>query len=128
VTKCFKVKGEKRFVELYKRRMPLKELSKPQNRSCRWKKPKWRGVAKIKNARHHILFMHTSVAITAHKIGRPELANNIAAFNTKKPEKRPNTKTTQNNYLTLMRTLKLSSLVHNSLHRKFFMLKRPLTL
>jgi hypothetical protein len=43
-------------------------------------KPKWRGVAKI---RMHVAICFScilAVAIVAHKIGRPELANNIAAF------------------------------------------------
>ena len=58
----------------------MKERLKPQNRSCQWRKPKWRGVAKI---RMHVAICFSctlAVAIVAHKIGRPELANNIAAF------------------------------------------------
>jgi hypothetical protein len=43
-------------------------------------KPKWRGIAKI---RMHVAICYAcihAVAITAHKIGKPELANSIAAF------------------------------------------------
>ncbi|MEM3602291.1 MAG: hypothetical protein QXN87_06435 [Candidatus Bathyarchaeia archaeon] len=43
-------------------------------------KPKWRGIAKI---RMHVAICYAcipAVAIVAHKIGRPDLANNIAAF------------------------------------------------
>jgi hypothetical protein len=42
--------------------------------------PKWRGVAKI---RMHVAICYAcilAVAIVAYKIGRPELANSIAAF------------------------------------------------
>ena len=41
---------------------------------------KWRGVAKV---RMHVAICYAcilAVAVVAHKIGRPELANNIAAF------------------------------------------------
>jgi hypothetical protein len=40
----------------------------------------WRGIAKV---RMHVAICFTciyAVAITAHKIGRPELANSIATF------------------------------------------------
>ena len=43
-------------------------------------KPKWTGVA---NIRMHVAVCYScmyAVAITAHRIGRPELANSIAAF------------------------------------------------
>jgi len=51
--------------------------------------PKWRGIAKISM---HVAICYSrilAVAIVAHKIGRPELANNIAASHTKKPKTSP---------------------------------------
>jgi hypothetical protein len=80
VTKRFRVKGEKRLVELYKRRMPVERALKASKQELSMEKPKWRGVAKI---RMHVAICFSctlAVAIVAHKIGRPELANNIAAF------------------------------------------------
>lgn len=80
VTKRFRVKGEKRLVELYKRRMAVERAFKASKLELSMEKPKWRGVAKI---RMHVAICYScilAVAITAHKIGRPELANSIAAF------------------------------------------------
>ncbi|MEM4449122.1 MAG: transposase [Fervidicoccaceae archaeon] len=80
VTKRFRVKGEKRLVELYKRRMPAERAFKASKLELSMEKPKWRGIAKI---RMHVAICYScilAVAIVAHKIGRPELANNIAAF------------------------------------------------
>jgi len=80
VTKRFRVKGEKKLVELYKRRMAVERTFKASKLELSMEKPKWRGVAKI---RMHVAICFScilAVAIVAHKIGRPELANNIAAF------------------------------------------------
>jgi len=80
VTKRFRVKGEKKLVELYKRRMAVERTFKASKQELSMEKPKWRGVAKI---RMHVAICFScilAVAIVAHKIGRPELANNIAAF------------------------------------------------
>jgi hypothetical protein len=80
VTKRFKVKGEERLVELYKRRMAVERAFKAGKSELLMEKPKWRGVARI---RMHVAICYScmyAVAITAHRIGRPELANNIAAF------------------------------------------------
>jgi len=80
VTKHFKVKGEERLVELYKRRMAVERAFKASKHELLMEKPKWRGIAKI---RMHVAICYActyAVAIAAHKIGRPELANNIAAF------------------------------------------------
>jgi transposase len=80
VTKRFRVKGEKRLVELYKRRMAVERTFKASKQELSMEKPKWRGVAKI---RMHVAICYAcilAVAIVAHKIERPELANNIAAF------------------------------------------------
>jgi len=80
VTKRFRVKGEKRLVELYKRRMAVERTFKASKLELSMEKPKWRGIAKI---RMHVAICFScilAVAIAAHKIGRPELANNIAAF------------------------------------------------
>jgi len=80
VTKRFRVKGEKRLVELYKRRMPVERAFKASKQELSMEKPKWRGIAKI---RMHVAICYAcilAVAIVAHKIGRQDLANNIAAF------------------------------------------------
>jgi transposase len=80
VTKRFRVKGEKRLVELYKRRMPVERAFKASKQELSMEKPKWRGIAKI---RMHVAICYAcilAVAIVAHKIGRQDLANNIATF------------------------------------------------
>jgi len=80
VTKRFKVKGEKRLVELYKLKMAVERAFKAAKVELMMENPKWRGIAKI---RMHVAICYScilSVAVTAHKIGRPELANSIAAF------------------------------------------------
>jgi hypothetical protein len=100
------VRGEKRLVGLYKRRIVVERAFKASKLELSMEKPKWRGVAKI---RMHVAicllpkFLYQNhdefwplhpkslsdndrfscilaVAIAAHKIGRPELANSIAAF------------------------------------------------
>jgi hypothetical protein len=80
ITKRFRVKGEKRLVELYKRRMAVERAFKAAKQELLMEKPKWRGAAKI---RMHVAICFSclyAVAIVAHKIGRPELANSITAF------------------------------------------------
>jgi hypothetical protein len=67
LTKRFRVRGDPRLVGLYRLRMWVENL-------------RWRGVAKV---RMHVGICFTciyAVAISAHKLGRPELANCIAAF------------------------------------------------
>jgi hypothetical protein len=80
VTKHFKIKGEKRLVELYKKRMAVERAFKAAKHELMMERPKWRGIAKI---RMHVAICYSciyAVAITAHRIGRPELANSITAF------------------------------------------------
>ena len=80
VTKRFKVKGEARLVKLYKDRMAVERAFKASKHELLMEKPKWRGIAKI---RMHVAICYAcmyAVAITAHRIGRPDLANSIAAF------------------------------------------------
>jgi hypothetical protein len=80
VTKRFKVKGEERLVELYKDRMAVERAFKAAKNELLMEKPKWRGIAKI---RMHVAICYSciyAVAITAHKIGKPKLANSIATF------------------------------------------------
>jgi len=80
VTKRFKVKGEKRLVELYKLKMAVERAFKAAKVELMMENPKWRGIAKI---RMHVAICYSciyAVAVTAHKIGMPELANSIAAF------------------------------------------------
>jgi len=80
VTKRFKVKGEKRLVELYKLKMAVERAFKAGKHELMMEKLRWRSVAKV---RMHVAICYScilAVAVVAHKIGRPELANNIAAF------------------------------------------------
>jgi len=80
VTKRFKVKGEKRLVELYKQRMAVERAFKAAKHELMMENLKWRGIAKV---RMHVAICYScilAVAVVAHKIGRPDLANNIAAF------------------------------------------------
>jgi len=80
VTKRFKVKGEERLVELYKLKMTVERAFKAGKHELMMENPKWRGIAKI---RMHVAICYSciyAVAITAHKIGRPDLANSIATF------------------------------------------------
>jgi len=80
VTKRFKVKGEKRLVELYKQRMAVERAFKAAKHELMMENLKWRGIPKV---RMHVAICYScilAVAVVAHKIGRPDLANNIAAF------------------------------------------------
>jgi hypothetical protein len=80
LTKRFKVKGDPRLVSLYKLRMAVERSFKAGKLELMMENLRWRGVAKV---RMHVAICSAciyAVAITAHKIGRPELANSIAAF------------------------------------------------
>jgi len=80
VTKRFKVKGDKRLVEFYKLKMTVERAFKAAKHELMMENPKWRGIAKV---RMHAAICYSciyAVAITAHKIGRPDLANSIATF------------------------------------------------
>jgi hypothetical protein len=80
LTKHFKVKGDPRLVDLYKFRMAVERSFKAGKLELMMENVRWRGVAKI---RMHVAICFAciyAVAITAHKIGRPDLANSIAAF------------------------------------------------
>jgi len=80
VTKRFKVKGDPRLVDLYKLKMTVERAFKAAKRELMMENLRWRGVAKV---RMHVAICYAciyAVAITAHKIGRPELANSIATF------------------------------------------------
>jgi len=80
LTKRFKVKGDQRLVELYKLRMAVERSFKAGKLELTMENLRWRGAAKI---RMHVAICFAciyAVAITAHSIGRPELANSIAAF------------------------------------------------
>jgi transposase len=79
-TKRFKVKGDPELVKLYKQRMAVERNFKAGKLELMMENLRWRGVAKV---RMHVALCYScmyAVAITAHKIGRPELANSIAAF------------------------------------------------
>lgn len=80
MTKRFRVKGDKRLVELYKLKMTIERAFKAGKVELMMENLKWREIAKI---RMHVAICCAcilAVAITAHKIGRPELANSIATF------------------------------------------------
>jgi transposase len=80
LTKRFKVRGDPRLVKLYKLRMAVERSFKAGKLELMMENLRWRGAAKV---RMHVALCFAciyAVAITAHKIGRPELANSIAAF------------------------------------------------
>ena len=80
LTKRFKVKGDPRLVGLYKLRMTVERSFKAGKLELMMENLRWRGVAKV---RMHVAICFAcmyAVAILAHRIGRPELANSIAAF------------------------------------------------
>ncbi|OGD57977.1 hypothetical protein A3K78_10055 [Candidatus Bathyarchaeota archaeon RBG_13_52_12] len=80
LTKRFKVRGDPRLVGLYRLRMSVERSFKAGKLELMMGKLRWRGVAKV---RMHVGICFACiyvVAIVAHKIGRPELANCIAAF------------------------------------------------
>jgi len=80
VTKRFRVKGEKRLVDLYRLKMAVERAFKAGKLELMMENLRWRGVAKV---RMHVAIGYArilAVAITAHKIGRPDLANSIATF------------------------------------------------
>ena len=80
VTKRFKVRGDPTLVNLYKFRMAMERAFKAGKLELMMDNLRWRGATKV---RMHVAICYAcmyAVAITAHKIGRPELANNISAF------------------------------------------------
>lgn len=80
LTKRFKIKGDARLVELYRLRMAVERSFRAGKLELEMDNLRWRGVAKI---RMHVAICFAciyAVSITAHKMGRPELANSIAAF------------------------------------------------
>jgi len=80
LTKRFKVKGDARLVELYRLRMSVERSFRAGKLELMMDNLRWRGVAKV---RMHVAICFAcvyAVAILAHSIGRPELANCIAAF------------------------------------------------
>lgn len=80
VTKRFKVKGDPRLVGLYRLRMSVERSFRAGKLELMMENLRWRGVAKV---RMHVAICFAcmyAVAILAHRVGRPELANSIAAF------------------------------------------------
>jgi hypothetical protein len=80
LTKHFRVKGETRLVGLYRLRMSVERSFKAGKLELMMENLRWRGVAKV---RMHVGICFACiyvVAILAHMVGRPELANSIAAF------------------------------------------------
>jgi hypothetical protein len=80
LTKRFKVRGDPRLVGLYRLRMSVERSFRAGKLELTMENLRWRGVAKV---RMHVAICFAcmyAVAILAHRIGRPELANSIAAF------------------------------------------------
>jgi len=80
LTKRFRVRGDSRLVGLYRLRMAVERSFRAGKLELMMANLRWRGVAKV---RMHVAICFAcmySVAILAHRIGRPELANSIAAF------------------------------------------------
>ena len=80
LTKRFKVKGDPALVKLYRLRMAVERIFRAGKLELMMENLRWRGVAKV---RMHVAICFAcvyAVAIVAHSIGRPELANCIAAF------------------------------------------------
>jgi len=80
LTKRFRVRGDPRLVGLYRLRMSVERSFKAGKLELMMKNLRWRSVAKV---RMHVAICFACiyvVAIVAHRIGRPELANCIAAF------------------------------------------------
>jgi hypothetical protein len=77
VTKRFKVRGNPELVELYKFRIAMERAFKAGKLELAMDNLHWRGAAKV---RMHVAICYAciyAVAITAHRIGRPDLANRI---------------------------------------------------
>ena len=79
-TRRFKVKGNPILVELYKQRMTVERGFKAGKLELMMENLRWRGVAKVRMHVALCYFCMYAVAITAHKNGRPDLENSIAAF------------------------------------------------
>jgi hypothetical protein len=80
LTKRFRVRGDPRLVNLYRLRMTVERSFKAGKLELMMENLRWRGVAKV---RMHVAICFAcmyAVSILAHRIGRPELANSIAAF------------------------------------------------
>ena len=80
LTKRFRVKGDPGLVCLYRLRMSVERSFKAGKLELMMENLRWRGVAKV---RMHVAVCFAciyAVAIFAHSVGRPELANSIAAF------------------------------------------------
>jgi len=80
LTKRFRVRGDPRLVGLYRLRMSVERSFKAAKLELMMENLRWRGVAKV---RMHVAICFAcmyAVAILAHRIGRPDLANSIAAF------------------------------------------------
>jgi len=80
LTKRFKVKGNPALVKLYRLRMAVERIFRSGKFELMMENVRWRGVAKV---RIHVAICFAciyAIAIVAHSIGRPELANRIAVF------------------------------------------------
>ena len=80
LTKRFKVRGDPRLVKQYKLRMAVERGFKAGKLELMMENLRWRGVAKIRMYVVTVFSCIYAVAIVAHKIGRPDLVNSIAAF------------------------------------------------
>jgi len=80
LTKRFKVKGDVRLVKLYRLRMSVERSFRAGKLELEMDNLRWREVAKVRMYVAIRFACIYAVAIVAHSIGRPELANCIAAF------------------------------------------------
>jgi len=80
LTKRFRVKADPRLVDLYRLRMCVERSFRAGKLELMMANLRWRGVTKVKMHVAICFACMYSVAILAHRIGRPELANSIAAF------------------------------------------------
>jgi transposase len=80
VTKRFKVRGDPRLVGLYRLRMSVERSFRAGKLELMMENLRWRGVAKVRMHVGICFACMYAVAILAHRVGRPELANSIAAF------------------------------------------------
>jgi hypothetical protein len=80
VRRGFVVEGGKMLVRLYRKRMIVEQVFRAGKKQLNLDNLRWRGVAKV---RMHVALCYSvilAVAITANRMGKPELAHRIKAF------------------------------------------------
>ena len=80
IRRGFIVEGDPQLVRFYHQRMMVEHVFKAGDRQLNLDNLRWRGAAKV---RMHVALCYSvilAVAITAHRMGRPDLAHSIKAF------------------------------------------------